>query len=118
MVKLVFDFKDAPNMKNESFNAYFKVDSVASKSKSGFRRNAFPGTGTTIVAKPDGHSDEKAVVKLGDANGNKYGIYGDSKLYTGNGWKKVKISDIIGKSTTIAEIMMRIVFFEEREVLS
>ena len=66
LVKLVFDFKDAPNMKNESFNAYFKVDSVASKkANQASGEVSFPGTGTTIkLQNPTDIQTKKAVVKL------------------------------------------------------
>lgn len=75
LVKLVFDFKDAPNMENESFNAYFKVDSVASKkANQASGEVSFPGTGTTIkLQNPTDIQTKKSgsEIKL-DANGNKY----------------------------------------------
>ena len=107
LVKLVFDFKDAPNMENESFNAYFKVDSVASKKanqasgEGKFPRNRGPRssckTRQDIQTKKSGSE-----IKL-DANGNKYVEFTVTVSSTlGTDGKKVKISDIIGKSTTIA----------------
>lgn len=106
LVKLVFDFKDAPNMKNESFNAYFKVDSVASKkANQASGEVSFPGTGTTIkLQNPTDIQTKKSgsEIKL-DANGNKYVEFTVTVSSTlGTDGKKVKISDIIGKSTTIA----------------
>ena len=106
LVKLVFDFKDAPNMENESFNAYFKVDSVASKkANQASGEVSFPGTGTTIkLQNPTDIQTKKSgsEIKL-DANGNKYVEFTVTVSSTlGTDGKKVKISDIIGKSTTIA----------------
>lgn len=106
LVKLVFDFKDAPNMKNESFNAYFKVDSVASKkANQASGEVSFPGTGTTIkLQNPTDIQTKKSgsEIKL-DANGNKYVEFTVTVSSTlGTDRNKVKISDIIGKSTTIA----------------
>lgn len=106
LVKLVFDFKDAPNMKNESFNAYFKVDSVASKkANQASGEVSFPGTGTTIkLQNPTDIQTKKSgsEIKL-DANGNKYVEFTVTVSSTlGTDGNKVKISDIIGKSTTIA----------------
>ena len=106
LVKLVFDFKDAPNMENESFNAYFKVDSVASKkANQASGEVSFPGTGTTIkLQNPTDIQTKKSgsEIKL-DANGNKYVEFTVTVSSTlGTDRNKVKISDIIGKSTTIA----------------
>lgn len=106
LVKLVFDFKDAPDMENESFNAYFKVDSVASKkANQASGEVSFPGTGTTIkLQNPTDIQTKKSgsEIKL-DANGNKYVEFTVTVSSTlGTDGKKVKISDIIGKSTTIA----------------
>lgn len=106
LVKLVFDFKDAPNMKNESFNAYFKVDSVASKkANQASGEVSFPGTGTTIkLQNPTDIQTKKSgsEIKL-DANGNKYVEFTVTVSSTlGTDGNKVKISDIIGTSTTIA----------------
>lgn len=106
LVKLVFDFKDAPNMENESFNAYFKVDSVASKkANQASGEVSFPGTETTIkLQNPTDIQTKKSgsEIKL-DANGNKYVEFTVTVSSTlGTDGKKVKISDIIGKSTTIA----------------
>lgn len=106
LVKLVFDFKDAPDMENESFNAYFKVDSVASKkANQASGEVSFPGTGTTIkLQNPTDIQTKKSgsEIKL-DANGNKYVEFTVTVSSTlGTDRNKVKISDIIGKSTTIA----------------
>lgn len=106
LVKLVFDFTNAPNMKNEPFNAYFRVDSVASKkANQASGEVSFPGTGTTIkLQNPTDIQTKKSgsEIKL-DANGNKYVEFTVTVSSTlGTDGKKVKISDIIGKSTTIA----------------
>lgn len=106
LVKLVFDFKDAPNMENESFNAYFKVDSVASKkANQASGEVSFPGTGTTIkLQNPTDIQTKKSgsEIKL-DASGKKYVEFTVTVSSTlGTDGNKVKISDIIGKSTTIA----------------
>lgn len=106
LVKLVFDFKDAPNMKNESFNAYFKVDSVASKkTNQNSGEVSFPGTETTIkLQNPTDIQTKKSgsEIKL-DASGNKYVEFTVTVSSTlGTDGNRVKISDIIGKSTTIA----------------
>lgn len=106
LVKLVFDFENAPDMKNESFNAYFRVDSVASKkANQDSGEVSFPGTGTTIkLQNPTDIQTKKSgsEIKL-DANGNKYVEFTVTVSSTlGTDGNKVKISDIIGKSTTIA----------------
>lgn len=106
LVKLVFDFKNAPDMENESFNAYFKVDSVASKkANQDSGEVSFPGTGTTIkLQNPTDIQTKKSgsEIKL-DASGNKYVEFTVTVSSTlGTDGKKVKISDIIGTSTTIA----------------
>ena len=106
LVKLVFDFTNAPNMKNEPFNAYFRVDSVASKkANQASGEVSFPGTGTTIkLQNPTDIQTKKSgsEIKL-DANGNKYVEFTVTVSSTlGTDGKKVKISDITGKSTTIA----------------
>ena len=65
LVKLVFDFTNAPNMKNEPFNAYFRVDSVASKkANQASGEVSFPGTETTIKLQNPTFRRKKAVVKL------------------------------------------------------
>ena len=106
LVKLVFDFENAPDMKNESFNAYFRVDSVASKkANQDSGEVSFPGTETTIkLQNPTDIQTKKSgsEIKL-DANGNKYVEFTVTVSSTlGTDGKKVKISDIIGTSTTIA----------------
>ena len=105
LVKLVFDFENAPSMENESFNAYFKVDSVASKkANQDSGEVSFPGTGTTIkLQNPTDIQTKKSgsEIKL-DANGNKYVEFTVTVSSTlGTDGNKVKISDIIGTSTTI-----------------
>lgn len=106
LVKLVFDFKNAPDMENESFNAYFKVDSVASKkANQNSGEVSFPGTGTTIkLQNPTDIQTKKSgsEIKL-DASGNKYVEFTVTVSSTlGTDGNKVKISDIIGTSTSIA----------------
>ena len=106
LVKLVFDFKKAPSMESESFNAYFKVDSVASKKENqNSGEVSFPGTETTIkLQNPTDIQTKKSgsEIKL-DANGNKYVEFTVTVSSTlGTDGNKVKISDIIGTSTTIA----------------
>lgn len=106
LVKLVFDFKNAPDMEKEPFNAYFKVDSVASKKENqNSGEVSFPGTGTTIkLQNPTDIQTKKSgsEIKL-DPNGNKYVEFTVTVSSTlGTDGKKVKISDIIGTSTTIA----------------
>lgn len=106
LVKLVFDFENAPDMKNESFNAYFKVDSVASKkANQDSGEVSFPGTGTTIkLQNPTDIQTKKSgsEIKL-DAKGNKYVEFTVTVSSTlGTDGNKVKISDIIGTNTTIA----------------
>ena len=106
LVKLVFDFKNAPNMENEPLNAYFKVDSVASKkANQNSGEVSFPGTGTTIkLQNPTDIQTKKSgsEIKL-DANGNKYVEFTVTVSSTlGTDGNKVKISDIIGTNTTIA----------------
>lgn len=106
LVKLVFDFTNAPNMKNEPFNAYFRVDSVASKkANQASGEVSFPGTGTTIkLQNPTDIQTKKSgsEIKL-DASGKKYVEFTVTVSSTlGTDGNKVKISDIIGKSTTIA----------------
>ena len=106
LVKLVFDFENAPDMKNESFNAYFSVDSVASiKANQDSGEVSFPGTETTIkLQNPTDIQTKKSgsEIKL-DASGNKYVEFTVTVSSTlGTDGNKVKISDIIGTSTTIA----------------
>ena len=106
LVKLVFDFKDAPDMENEPFNAYFKVDSVASKKENqNSGEVSFPGTETTIkLQNPTDIQTKKSgsEIKL-DASGNKYVEFTVTVSSTlGTDGNKVKISDIIGTSTSIA----------------
>lgn len=106
LVKLVFDFTNAPNMKNEPFNAYFRVDSVASKkANQASGEVSFPGTETTIkLQNPTDIQTKKSgsEIKL-DASGKKYVEFTVTVSSTlGTDGNKVKISDIIGKSTTIA----------------
>lgn len=106
LVKLVFDFKKAPSMEKESFNAYFKVDSVASKKENqNSGEVSFPGTETTIkLQNPTDIQTKKSgsEIKL-DANGNKYVEFTVTVSSTlGTDGNKVKISDIIGTNTTIA----------------
>lgn len=106
LVKLVFDFENAPDMKNESFNAYFRVDSVASKkANQDSGEVSFPGTETTIkLQNPTDIQTKKSgsEIKL-DASGNKYVEFTVTVSSTlGTDGNKVKISDIIGTSTTIA----------------
>lgn len=106
LVKLVFDFENAPDMENESFNAYFRVDSVASKkANQDSGEVSFPGTGTTIkLQNPTDIQTKKSgsEIKL-DANGNKYVEFTVTVSSTlGTDGNKVKISDIIGTSTSIA----------------
>ena len=106
LVKLVFDFTNAPNMKNEPFNAYFRVDSVASKkANQASGEVSFPGTGTTIkLQNPTDIQTKKSgsEIKL-DANGNKYVEFTVTVSSTlGTDGNKVKISDIIGTNTSIA----------------
>lgn len=106
LVKLVFDFKNAPNMESEPFNAYFKVDSVASKkTNQNSGEVSFPGTETTIkLQNPTDIQTKKSgsEIKL-DASGNKYVEFTVTVSSTlGTDGNRVKISDIIGKSTTIA----------------
>lgn len=106
LVKLVFDFTNAPNMENESFNAYFRVDSVASKkANQDSGEVSFPGTETTIkLQNPTDIQTKKSgsEIKL-DANGNKYVEFTVTVSSTlGTDGNKVKISDIIGTSTSIA----------------
>ena len=106
LVKLVFDFENAPDMKNESFNAYFSVDSVASiKANQDSGEVSFPGSETTIkLQNPTDIQTKKSgsEIKL-DASGNKYVEFTVTVSSTlGTDGNKVKISDIIGTSTTIA----------------
>lgn len=106
LVKLVFDFENAPDMENESFNAYFRVDSVASKkANQDSGEVSFPGTETTIkLQNPTDIQTKKSgsEIKL-DASGNKYVEFTVTVSSTlGTDGKKVKISDIIGTSTSIA----------------
>lgn len=106
LVKLVFDFENAPDMENEPFNAYFRVDSVASKkANQDSGEVSFPGTETTIkLQNPTDIQTKKSgsEIKL-DASGNKYVEFTVTVSSTlGTDGNKVKISDIIGTSTTIA----------------
>lgn len=106
LVKLVFDFKKVPDMEKEPFNAYFKVDSVASKkANQNSGEVSFPGTETTIkLQNPTDIQTKKSgsEIKL-DANGNKYVEFTVTVSSTlGTDGNKVKISDIIGTNTTIA----------------
>ena len=105
LVKLVFDFTNAPNMKNEPFNAYFRVDSVASKkANQASGEVSFPGTGTTIkLQNPTDIQTKKSgsEIKL-DASGKKYVEFTVTVSSTlGTDGKKVKISDIIGTNTSL-----------------